>query len=464
MHRLSKAWLFILCGLSCLPNHSVGQDNGNAGFRPATTVQQPTFGISIDADGVLKARNFSAPGTLSFPQRAQRAAAKLDADIAKPSSQRLVSIRRLSESIVEELSNGELAEATKMLAGLTSIESVYVVPSEKDIFLAGPAEGWVQDASGRYRGISSGAPIILLEDLVVALEHQILRAPKQGSWCGCTINPKEEALANLVKFNRTIPKAISQNARARVVSHVVRTTQDTLGLADVIVFSLPPQSNMARVLVEADYRMKLTAVGLEPPPAKMKSFYSRLSYPPRSTFQRWWFTPNYQCLTVSPDELAMRITSDSVTLQTQDYDVTKSGQLFHTGDKPSAAARGFAKSFTQNYSKIGQARPIFAQLKNMVDLLVVGAYLNHVDGFRESQLEDSILLQTPEKLVPKSRAPSEVPCVANGGWKGNQMIAVAGGGVSINATEALKPENVTKDPKFEPPPSFAGERWWWDIP
>ena len=39
------------------------------------------------------------------------------------------------------------------LAGLTRLEYVFCMPDTKDIVIAGPAEGWAPDSSGRIRGI-----------------------------------------------------------------------------------------------------------------------------------------------------------------------------------------------------------------------------------------------------------------------------------------------------------------------
>ena len=53
------------------------------------------------------------------------------------------------------------------LAGLLRVRYVFYYPESKDIVLAGPAEGWVPDASGRVVGITSGRPVLQLQDLAV---------------------------------------------------------------------------------------------------------------------------------------------------------------------------------------------------------------------------------------------------------------------------------------------------------
>ena len=46
----------------------------------------------------------------------------------------------------------------RYLAGLTRLEYVFYYPETQDIEIAGPAEGWVVDASGRVVGMESGLP------------------------------------------------------------------------------------------------------------------------------------------------------------------------------------------------------------------------------------------------------------------------------------------------------------------
>ena len=55
------------------------------------------------------------------------------------------------------------------MAGLTRVKYVLVYPEQNDVVLAGPAEGWRVDALGNVVGASSGQPVLLLDDLMVAL-------------------------------------------------------------------------------------------------------------------------------------------------------------------------------------------------------------------------------------------------------------------------------------------------------
>ena len=46
---------------------------------------------------------------------------------------------------------------------------MFACPEQKDIVLVGPAEGWKVDHRGTMIGLSTGRPVMLLDDLLVAL-------------------------------------------------------------------------------------------------------------------------------------------------------------------------------------------------------------------------------------------------------------------------------------------------------
>ena len=77
--------------------------------------------------------------------------------------------------------------------------------------------------------------------------------------------------------------------------------------------------------------MKLIGIGLELPPVKMVTFISALDSPRMSIVQRWWFTPDYDCVKVSQDRLAMELVGQGVKLQNQDMSAGPDGRLQNAG-------------------------------------------------------------------------------------------------------------------------------------
>src|SRR5262249_54338048 len=134
------------------------------------TVQQPTFGISIDAEGVLSTREFPDPTGRLFAQRVASAKAGMVGGILRWSDLRKVSLVKLERALASRSEAGEKPDdAMRHLAGLQRAQYAFFYPEQRDIVIAGPAEGWVDDLSGRAIGLTTGRPTLLLEDLLVAL-------------------------------------------------------------------------------------------------------------------------------------------------------------------------------------------------------------------------------------------------------------------------------------------------------
>jgi len=456
------AFALLLLTVSTMPNMVHAQN------APAQVVQLPVFGVSIDADGMLQAKMFAEPGGQLFMERARAARLALPPDLFAKSELRKISLARLEKALQRRIDAGQKpTDEMLKLAGLQRVEYVFVFPDQSDIVIAGPAEGWLADAGNRAVGVTTNRPVVLLEDLLVALR---LFAPDRAAdtWVGCSIDPTREGLEKLNEFNRTIPLSVPTSARDETAFKMAAGMRASLGNAEVKTFGISSTNNLAHVLIEADYRMKLMAIGLEPPPIKMVTFISQLRTAPR-TMQRWWFTPNYECVKVTEDRLAMQLVGEGVQLLTEDYQLGADGRLTLKNAKPSGASHLFSQAFTKKYAEIAEASPVFAQLRNMIDVLVLAAYLNKEQLYKKSGWRPSLFLD--EKRIPvETREPiKSAPCVANAIWKGSRLIAPAGGGVSIQPQDALTAENLLADKdghlhdaRGATKIAKDAEAWWWD--
>ena len=228
---------------------------------------------------------------------------------------------------------------------------------------------------------------------------------------------------------------------------------------------------MAQVLVEADYRMKTIGIGLEPPPIRMTTFIGALKRAPRQ-MQSWWLTPNYRCISVSDDKLAVKLVGQGVNLSTDVLSFEMKGKPINTNIKPSSASKRYAESFTKKFEKIAAARPVFHQLRTTMDLLIINAWLRRQNAFEKVGWSPDSLLD--EQVVPTKtcQVPEKVACVANAVWKEHVLMLPVGGGVSISPNLALSEENVRTDSggKLASRKSdteaelvqIKNESWWWD--
>jgi hypothetical protein len=105
------------------------------------TVQQPVFGIAIDANGVLSRKEFPDPTGRLMAKRAADARATMPGDILRRSDLRKVSLVRLEQAIADRLEAGKSPDdAMRHLAGLQRAQYVFLYPEERDLVIAGPAE------------------------------------------------------------------------------------------------------------------------------------------------------------------------------------------------------------------------------------------------------------------------------------------------------------------------------------
>jgi uncharacterized protein DUF1598 len=443
------------------------------GFLPATTVQLPTFGISIDAEGTLAARTFTEFDGRLLRERLAAAKAAKPGDVWSVSKLRKVSLSRLEAALQAELAAGRQPDdVMRCLAGLTRLQFVFCYPpdggSPGDIVFAGPAEPFALDPAGRAVGLRSGRPVLQLGDLAVAL-RAFPPATKGRPFLGCTIDPPAAGLAKLVEFQKTIPRSVRQDQRDAAAAEIAQGVAASLGLADIRVFGISERTHFARVLIEADYRMKRIAIGAEPPPIKMTTFIAALESPQQGQLQRWWFTPDYKCVKLAADGLAAELVGQGVRLQAEDKLIGPDGSLAAAGARPSKASELFTLSFTRKYAEIAEASPVYAQLRSQIDLTIAAAVIRRNDFYAKSGWTAEFLRDEECLSVETLTGPERVPCVVNSMWKGNRLLTPAGGGVSIRPDLALDEENLLSDADGTMRATYEqlrnapdAERWWWD--
>ena len=434
------------------------------GQQIATTVQLPTFGVAFDADGVLQVAMKQDPTGQLIRQRAAAARNALPGPIAVATKSRKVSLVRLEAAIDQRIKNGQSpTDAMLKLAGLNRIQAAYCFPDTGDVVLEGPAEGWMEDLHGRTVGTQSGRPTLLLEDCAVALRAYAPGGPKQD-FVGCTINPRKDGLAALQKFNRSIPSVVSASQRQRVAQTTIDGIRRSLGMGNIKVFGIDSQTHFASVMIEADYRMKRMAIGVEPTPIRMTTFAQALTSGRNDGLQRWWFTPNYDGVMTTPDRLGVQLTGQGVQLQTEDKVVLSTGEIVDSGRKPSKAMRTYATGFTKNYERIAAADPIYAQLRQLCDWLIVAAFMRQQNWYEGSKWNAETLLAEDQFSVNALPTPKQAPAVVNAFWKAHRMFAPSGG-VSMevgHALERMEDSNSLAESRRRVELPKKPETWWWD--
>jgi hypothetical protein len=447
-----SAWAVLLSTSSALH----GQNNN-------VSSTGSTSGIAVDANGVLRMQVVSDTGGQLMRERVAAAKAALNPALRAYSKLRKISLNRLEHAVIDR--QGALSDEMRYLAGLLRVRYVFYYPETKDIVLAGPAEGWATDPVWRVVGISSGQPVVQLQDLIAALRA----FPPKGegvSMIGCSIDPTPEGLAAMQRFLRSTGSQATPAATAQIVDGL----RTSLGYQKVSIHGVSPRTHYAQVMVEADYRMKLIGIGLEQPPVRLVSYVDRArpGDVARNALQRWFFTPNYQCLRVADDQLAMELVGDGVKLVGEDEMVASGGER-HVAIRANKASQAFVLGFTKQYAELAARSPVYAELRNLIDLAIAAAYLHEHEYYAKAGWYMEYFGNERAFSIETCNIPQTVETAVNAVWKGSTLMTPVGGGVNIRPAQALDLDNLLGDkngavsklrestaPKLEP------GQWWWD--
>jgi len=440
----------VVCAvLAAIGSPANGQTEGDVNLS-----RNAVGGVSIDTEGVLNNAQLDVLGKLS--KLRSQTLGKIPAELNLVTETRKISLRGL-ESVLEDCANNQkpIPDAVKYLAGLQSIRYIFVYPEQKDIVLVGPGEGWKVDAKGAVVGITTGRPVMLLDDLLVAL--RTARAAAHGG-ITCSIDPTAEGLA---RMNRLLP-SLRRSGNARTVAAGL---EKSLGMQKITVQGVPETSHFARVLVAADYRMKRLAMNFEPSPVRGLPSYLQMVKPGARTVvsPRFWLEPKFEALLRDAEGLAFELCGASVKAMTEEDFVSADGKVKHSG-KASLTAQRWADLMTEKYPELAVADPIFGQLQNCMELAVVGALVVKERLAEKAGYSMPVLLESPAVKPEEFNAPKQVDSMASVLMKGRKPIISASGGVAIHSWAIADKVRLSDavGPVRAKAVSDEGANWWWN--
>lgn len=423
-------------------------------------------GVQIDPQGVLRTVYADPRVTM---QRLRAAKQSLPQHLAKPSPLRKISLNRLEAAVAKQVAEGgQLSAEMAALAGLTQLEYVFFYPDSGDIVIAGPAEGFAQDALGRLVGVESGKPCLLLDDLIVALRAYSPTGDKTST-ISVSIDPTQEGLE---RMQATLLSFGGQFGGPADVPRVVNSLRQALGFNEVTITGIPAGTHFAHVLTEADYRMKLIGIGLEAPAVPMATYISKLTVAMTAgnSLVRWYFVPDYEAIAESEDGLAMQLVGQGVKLVGEDELVGRDGSRQASGRKANGASRVFTSEFTKKFKQIADNSAVYGQLRNLVDMTIAAAYIQDRDLYQQANWDLGIFADEDRLPVVVLPAPQRVETAINAIMMGSRLVTPIGGGVLLQVRHALEQDNIRADVdgkiksereqvKLE---GLAADQWWWD--
>lgn len=435
------------------------------------TISEFESGVRVDPNGLLsRVSEEDLTGRLAALGVRARAAA-LNEDMARPTPLRLVSLTRLEREVARRLEAGEpVVESMRQLAGLSQISYVFVYPEDGEVVIAGPAEGWQYNEYGMPVGVESGRPTLQLDDLVT-----VLRTYSDGGMqiFGCSIDPRQENLKTLREF------AEASQANGPLSPGGVRNWSEELGeklgRQDITIYGVPANSRVARVLVEADYRMKLIGVGKMDAGPHIPDYFDLLARNPEERTGsldalRWWMTMQYESVQHSEDRNAFEVRGSSVLCQSENQFVNGQGGREQTG-QADATNQMFAANFTQHYADLARRDPVFADLQGVFDLALVAALVRYERIDDRLDWDGGVFAMNGAYRPAAYHVPREVDTVVNHRvYGGRDVVVQVAGGVRADLLSVLNNSELRREsPRLSglAEGSRAADlpegRWWWDA-
>ena len=423
-------------------------------------------GVYADADGTLRFAKSEA--TRSLNDISKPAPSEAIQEVHQDSTLRYVSLPRLEAAIrTRQLHREPLPEEMLTLAGLQRVQFVFVLPSSDgvagDLVLAGPAGNWQVRPDGKIVSTETGQPIVRLDDLLTLWRrHQ----QRRGKPFGVSINPRQAGLARVQDFVRASnAKPLEPGERGDWLAGL----QASLGKQDVQFFGIAPDSHVARVLLVADYHMKLIGMGLAEGVEGVTSYLETVnvgadgSLPPM-TVLRWWFAMQYDPVTTTAERDVFRLQGPGAKVLSENELLAARGQRVHTGQSDDLNRR-FASSFSEQFEAICQKYPLYTELRNVFDLSMVLALVEREGLLERAGWQPTLFANADWLPLPRMRVPTEVETVVNHRvLRRKHIVAGVSGGVWIDAKKTLAVKTVEEQlVEKKTAPNVAGEAvWWWD--
>jgi hypothetical protein len=411
-------------------------------------------GVKIDAEGVLSNPEV---GELKQLQAAwQQGLQEVPKDLDAWTDLRFVSLKQIESQLAEARNAGkEIPEAVRFLGGLQRVKYVLVYPERQDIVLAGPAEGWKVDQMGNVVGATSNRPVLTLDDLMVAL-----RAAEASNRTGisCSIDPTSEGMQRVAQ----LPPPTRATNGAQSAAERAELLAEALGPQTITVTGVPETSHFARVIVAADFRMKRIAMDFEPAPVDgLPSFLTMAKRRSNlhNAMPRWWIASMYDPIRRDKDGLAWELSGQGARCLTEQEFMNDAGQKQKSG-KADPTAQKWADTFTEKFEDLAQEDSSFGQLRNVMDLAVIGALLVKERLLDKSGLVAPNLMH--DEPIAEFPAPRMVPSQASFVKAGRQWVISVSGGVQIfpwQVADRTEESSELASVRAEKPATDRG--WYW---
>jgi hypothetical protein len=162
--------------------------------------------------------------------------------------------------------------------------------------------------------------------------------------------------------------------------------------------------------------------------------------------------------------LAWQLRGSGVQAEAEEGRLGAQGNPIAARGKENSPAHRWAETMTAKYDALSAALPVFAELRNCMDLAVVAALMLKEDLPAKAGCDLALLLDDERIKVAEYPVPQTVDSRASLIRKGQQWIVGVSGGVEIDSWSVVSRTEVRPDlaDKRKQAESTEDKRWWWD--
>lgn len=368
-------------------------------------------------------------GSATLLGRAATAQAACGADPTRTAGrpEKAVSLRQVSESLA--------AGRPVRLEGFTRLDGYVIDEDNKDVAIYGVGE--------------PGQPELRVEDFVVALRSKFRTGVDTQNVAdyskspAISLDPDPDVFQRLNKITTFTPQGQKQYADVCAAPQTVR------------VDGFQRHTRIAKILVDADYRMKKVGAGLEPlkipsrflgdTEAIMGEWRQKVAAGGKDDLPtgvtRYWFTPGRFTHGEARESRNMiRFGLTQVVLKDEDETYSAAGHV-PTG-KVNPYARAFTCAWTERMEDTYRAEPLWQEMRNIFRWFALARVMRDLDAFAQAGLDPEFLVERYQ--VPRVQMPATLPGISRvelatsaNGTKFTRMFC---GGVDVGFSKPLEKE------------------------
>ena len=133
------------------------------------------------------------------------------------------------------------------------------------------------------------------------------------------------------------------------------------------------------------------------------------------------------------------------------------------------ASQAFVTSFTQKYPVLADRSPVYAELRNLIDLAVAAAYIQKQDFYGKAGWKMEFFGNEQSMPTEMYNAPKQVESTVATVWRGAKLMTPIAGGVRDRGADGHQAgerpgrrERQRGQAPRELKLKLAPGQWWWD--